>query len=188
MNKREIARYIEYTKLEPTVTKEDIAKLCEDATKLGVYAICVNPKYVEFAKESLSDCSSKVKVVSVVGYPLGENAQEIKAMEAVLLKESGADEINVMLSTSAIITGNYDYVLEELKRIVDCTGIITKAIIDTSLLTEEQIIRTCEVCIEAGVKFIQTGTGHYAVIPETVKLYWQAHEINLARYLANVCF
>ena len=179
MNKKDIARYIEYSRLESTLTKEDVVKMCDDANKLGLYSICVNPKYVEFAREVLNELDSKVKLTSVVGYPLGETMQEIKAMEAVMLKESGVDELNVVLSTSAIITGYYDYVHEEVKRIVDCTEIPVKAVIDIALLNEEQLVKTCEACIEAGVKYIQTGIGNVDIIPESVK--------GVADIVAGIC-
>ncbi len=172
MNKKEVASYINYTNLSSTVTKEEVAKMCEDANKFGFHSVCVNPRYVEFAKESLNDLGSKVKVSTVVGFPLGENTQEIKAMEAVMAKESGADELEMVISISSTMIANYEYVHEELKRVVDCTDIPVKAIIETSKLTDEQIVKVCEVCIDAGVSFVKTSTGFETrgATPEEVKL------------------
>ena len=158
MNKKEISKCIIYTKLESNVTKEDVANMCDEATNNGYYSICVNPKYVDFAKECLEDLNSKVKLTTPIGYPLGETSQEIKAMEAVMAKESGVNELEVVPSMSAILVANYEYVYEEIKRIVDCTEIPVKVILETSMLTDEQILRTCEVCIDAGVKIIKTNT------------------------------
>jgi len=159
MNKKDVAGYINYSNLTSTVTKEDIAKMCEDATNYCFHSICVNPRYVEFAKYCLNELNSKVKLCAAVGYPLGENTQEIKAMEAVMLKDAGADELEIVISISSAVTANYEYIHEEIKRIVDCTEIPVKAIIEVSKLTDEQIVRSCEACIDAGVKFIKANTG-----------------------------
>ncbi|MBE5735684.1 MAG: deoxyribose-phosphate aldolase [Clostridiales bacterium] len=160
MNKREIANYIEYTNLAPSVTKQDIAKICEDATKNNLRAVYVNPKYVEYARMCLDDLGSKVKLGTVVGYPLGENTQEIKAMEAVMAKEAGVDEIDIVVSTSAILTGNYEYIYEEVRRVVDCTECPIKVVYNPHLISEEQTERLCEAIIEAGAKYICVSTGY----------------------------
>ena len=172
MTKKEVAKYIDHTNLKQTATKEDIAQLCEDACKNGFCSVCVHPKYVDFAKQCMNDLDGNVKVCTVVGFPLGENTQEAKAMEAVLAKESGADELDVVISTSAAITANYEYIYEEVRRIVDCCNIPVKAVIETSNLTNEQILKVCEVCIEAGVKFVVANTGFIdkSVSLETIKL------------------
>ncbi len=181
MNKREVAKYIEYTNLSQLATKEDIAKMCEEATKSGMGAICVNPKYVEYARMCLDDLESKVKLSTVISYPLGESTQEIKAMEAVMAKEAGADELDVVVSMSAIVTGNMDYVNEEVKRIVDCTGLPTKVVVEASKLTEEQLVKLCEAIIDAGAKYISvsTGYGNEVATQEAVKA--------MADMVAGVC-
>lgn len=172
MTKKEIAKYIDHTNLSQTATKEDIAKLCEEAYKNNFHSVCVNPKYVEFAKQCMLDLGSDVKICTVIGYPLGESTQEIKAMEAVMAKEGGADELDVVVSISAAVTANFEYIYEEIRRIVDCCEIPVKAIVETSKLTNDQLIKVCEACIDAGVKFVVANTGYVDkyVALETIKL------------------
>ena len=154
MTKKEIANYIDYTNLSEIATKEDIARVCEEANTNSFRAVCVNPKYVEYARMCLDDMLSKVKLCTVIGYPLGENTQEIKAMEAVMAKESGADELDMVISSSALITGNYEYIYEEVRRVVDCTEIPVKVVFNSDIASEEQMVKLCEAIIEAGAKYI----------------------------------
>ena len=181
MNKKDLAKYIDHTNLKQTATETDIAKLCDEANEYGFATICIQPRSVEFARNYLKSIDSSVKIATVVGFPLGENTQEVKAMEAVLAKEDGADEIDMVISISALKNKDYDYVLEEVRRIVDCTEIPVKAIIEICELTDEEIVRACEVCMEAGVKFVKTSTGFGkgGATQETVKL--------MADTVAGVC-
>lgn len=170
MTKGELAQYIDHTNLKPNATFEDIKKLCDEARKYGFYSVCVNPRYVEFAKDYLK--GSNVKVVTVIGFPLGENTSEIKQLEAMLAKQSGADELDVVASISSIIMGEWDYFFNEIMQIVHDTKIPVKVILETGMLTNQQIIDACEVCLRAGAKFVKTSTGFYKVgaTLEAVKL------------------
>ncbi len=181
MTKSELAKYIDHTNLKPTATKEDIAELCDEANKYGFYSVCVNPRYVEFAKEYLADMDSKVKVATVVGFPLGENTQEIKTMEAVMAYEAGADELDMVMSISALKSKDYEYVSEEIRRIVDVCDIPVKVILETCKLTNEEIVKACEIAAEAGAAFVKTSTGYAesGATAEVVKL--------MADTVAGVC-
>jgi len=181
MNRKELAKYIDHTNLKPTATEKDIITLCEEANEYGFASVCVNPRYVEVAKHHLNEMESKVKVVCVIGFPLGENAQEMKAMEAVFAAQAGADELDMVISISAVKNKDYEYVYEEVKRVVDCTNIPVKAIIEICKLTDEEIVKACEVCMDAGVKFVKTSTGfaESGATQEAVKL--------MADTVAGVC-
>lgn len=157
MDNFDIAEYIEYTCLKPEASEKDIKNLCDNAKKYNYYGVCVNPRYVEFAKKQLknSDC----KVVTVVGFPLGENTSEIKSLEAMLAVNNGADEIDVVISISAVKNGDYEYVYDEFLLLVEDCKKPVKAIIETAKLTPDEIVEVCHVLVKAGVKFIKTSTG-----------------------------
>ncbi len=180
MNKKELAKCLEFRALEP-IGKERVAEIIGTANKLSLASVSFNPKYAEFAKECITDEDSKVKLNIVVGYPLGENTQEIKTMEAVMAAQAGADEISVVTSHSAVIANNMEYVEEELKRIVDCVEVPVCAIMDNNLLNEEQMIRLCEACVNSGITTVQIGTGYNqsTITQELVK--------SIADVVAGVC-
>ncbi len=181
MNKKEIAKYIEHLMLKPTMLKEEVLAECEKAKKLGYDSVCVYPKYVEFARQCLDDIEAKIKLCTVVGYPAGEATQEIKAMEAVFASDAKADEIEVVVSTSAMVAENYEYIDEEVKRVVDCCEAKVKAIIEISDVEDSKIVKACQTCMDAGVRTIELGTiySHRKVTPELVKM--------VADMIAGVC-
>ena len=170
MTKGELAQYIDHTLLKPNATFKDIKKLCDEAKEYGFYSVCVNPRYVTYAKECLKN--SPVKVACVVGFPLGESTPEIKQLEAMLAKKDGADELDVVASISSIVMGEYDYLFNEIMQIVEDTKIPVKVILETGMLTNEQIVDACRIVQKAGAKFVKTSTGFYKVgaTMEAVKL------------------
>ena len=151
-----LAKYIDHTNLKVDAKKEDIIKLCDEAKKYGFYSVCVNPVNVKLAKENL--INSNVKVASVIGFPLGESKTEVKVMETKLAIADGADEIDMVLSISRLVDGDYDYVYNDIKSIVEL-GTPVKVIFETNKLSDEQIIKATEICIKAGATFIKTSTG-----------------------------
>lgn len=157
MKKEEIVDYIDHTLLKPDATKEEIENLCNEAIENNFYAVCVNPKFVFFAKDILS--GSNVKLACVVGFPLGENLTEIKASEAALAVADGADEIDMVISISSLISGEYKYVEHDIKAVVDASGVPVKVIFETSKLTNDQIIKACEISYKAGASMVKTSTG-----------------------------
>lgn len=157
MKKEEIVRFIDHTLLKPDATKEDIQKLCKEAIENNFYAVCVNPKFVFFAKDLLN--GSNVKLACVVGFPLGENLTEIKASEAALAVADGADEIDMVISISSLISGEYKYVEHDIKAVVDAAKVPVKVIFETCKLTNEQIVKACELSYKAGASMVKTSTG-----------------------------
>jgi len=157
MTKEQLAKHIEQTLLKPEATYADIEKLCDEAMKYNFYGVCVAPKYVEFLKEKLA--STDIKVISVVGFPLGTNMPEVKSLEAMLLQQAGADEIDMVLNYSALIEGDLERTYNEIMQVVHDVKIPVKVILETSKLTNEQIASACELCVQAGAKFVKTSTG-----------------------------
>ena len=153
-----INSYIDHTNLKTYATKEDIKKLCEEAKKYHFESVCVNPCYVELAKELLED--SQVKVCTVIGFPLGANSIAVKEYEAIVAQENGADEFDMVINIGALKDKDYDYIKEEIETVRDTiNGKILKVIIETCYLTEEEIIKMTEICNETFVNFIKTSTG-----------------------------
>lgn len=154
-----IAAMIDHTLLKPEATKEMVQALCNEAKEYNFAAVCVNPYYVKTAKKILE--GSEVKVATVVGFPLGANIKEIKAFEASKAIEDGADEVDMVINIGALKSKDYDIVREDIKAVVKAAKgkAIVKVIIETSLLTEDEKIRACELSREAGADFVKTSTG-----------------------------
>ena len=143
----EINSLIDSTKLGFTVTTEDIKKLCEDAKQYHFASVCVPPCYVEYAVQELKE--SSVAVCTVVGFPFGNNTSEVKAYEAENAIAMGADEIDMVMNIGALKEQSYDYVKEDIEEVRDtCKGKTLKVIIETSVLTEEEIRKATEICNE----------------------------------------
>ncbi len=154
----EINKYIDHTNLNANATKKDIEKLCNEAIKYHFQAVCVNPYYIEYAKELLA--SSNVQVCSVVGFPLGMNITNVKEYEAIAAIELGADEIDMVINIGALKEKDYDYVKEEIITIRDAIGgHPLKVIIETCYLNKEEIIKATDICNETFVNYIKTSTG-----------------------------
>lgn len=153
------AEYIDYTNLKANATKEDIKNLCNEAMEYHFASVCVNPCYVELAKELLD--GSTVNVGTVIGFPLGANAIRVKEMEALIAVEDGADEIDMVINIGALKNGDYDYVRNEIEDIMAAVdGKVLKVIIETCYLTDEEIGKITEICNDTYVNFIKTSTGY----------------------------
>ena len=154
----EIGKYIDHTNLKMDATEEDITKLCEEAINYQFEAVCVHPCYVSLAKELLKD--TNINVCTVVGFPLGMNTPKTKSFEAIDAVEMGADEIDMVINVGALKDKDYDYIKSEIEEIRDSIdGKTLKVIIETSLLTDDEIIKMTEICNETFVNFIKTNTG-----------------------------
>lgn len=153
-----IASIIDHTLLKPNATKNDIIKLCEEAKKYRFFSVCVNPWYVKFVSKLLEN--TKIKVSTVVGFPLGANTTEVKVFEAKKALEDGADEIDMVINITALKSSEYDLVLKDIEAVRDITtGKVLKVIIETAYLTTEEKIKVCELAKEAKVDFVKTSTG-----------------------------
>ena len=153
-----INRHIEHTLLKQDAKKEDFLKLFEEAKEHKFLGVCVNPAYVKLAKECLKDCD--VKIVTVVGFPLGASKPEVTAFEASEAIADGADEIDMVINVTAIKNKDYKYIVDNIKEVKKaCKNIPLKVILETDLLEKDEIKKACELCIDAKADFVKTSTG-----------------------------
>ena len=156
-----IAEYIDHTVLKPTTTLEDVEKLCEEAVSYQFAAVCVPPLFVKKAKAILNNSSTKV--ATVIGFPFGYSAIEAKVAEVVLAIIDGADELDVVINISAIKNNDWQFLANEINAILPIIknkNKIIKVIIESGILTEEEIIKCCDLYGAAGVDFMKTSTGY----------------------------
>lgn len=156
-----IAPYIEHTVLKPTTAISEIAILCGEAKQYGFAAVCVPPLFVKKAKELIA--GSNVKVTAVIGFPFGYSAIEAKVAEIVLAIIDGADELDMVINISAVKNKDWQFLAYEINTVMPIVrgkAKIIKLIIESSLLTEEEIITCCDIYGAAGVDAIVTGTGY----------------------------
>lgn len=154
-----LAKYIDHTILKANVTKEDVKKVCDEAKKYNFFSVCINPCFVSFVAKELE--GTDVKVTSVIGFPLGANTSDVKALETKQAITDGANEIDMVINVSALKDKDYDYVLNDIKSVVEALEgkAILKVIIETCLLTDEEKVKACELSKEAGAHFVKTSTG-----------------------------
>jgi deoxyribose-phosphate aldolase len=156
----DIAGMIDHTLLKPDATADEIAQLCYEARKYEFASVCVNPTHVELCAELLQ--GSNVKVCTVIGFPLGASAPEVKAFEAETAIHDGATEIDMVINIGALKAGDHTLVAQDIREVVrvgHAHGAIVKVIIETALLTEEEKVQACLFSKEAGADFVKTSTG-----------------------------
>ena len=156
-----IAEYIDHTVLKPTTTVKDVEKLCEEAAQYQFAAVCVPPLFVKKAKEFLS--GSSTKVATVIGFPFGYSAIEAKVAEVILAIIDGADELDVVINISAIKNNDWQFLANEINAILPIIknkNKVIKVIIESGILTDEEIIKCCDLYGAAGVDFMKTSTGY----------------------------
>jgi deoxyribose-phosphate aldolase len=155
-----IAALIDHTLLKPEATAADIHKVCAEARHYSFASVCVNPYWVRLVAGELA--GSLVKVCSVVGFPLGASATEIKVAETVAAIRDGAQEIDMVLNIGELRGGNHGAVRDDIKAVVETAhshGAIVKVILETALLNDEQKVAACLLAKEAGADFVKTSTG-----------------------------
>ncbi len=158
MKPHPLASYIDHTLLKPETSRAQIKKLCHEAMEHSFYAVCVNSRFVEVCKSALH--GSQVKIASVVGFPLGACSTSTKVYEAVEAIKNGADEIDMVLSIGAIKDNDWAYVKEDILQVVQAIPkSVVKVIIETALLSEDEKVKACRICLEAGAHFVKTSTG-----------------------------
>lgn len=156
--KEQLAKFMDHTLLKADATKEQLTKLCTEAREYGTYSVCINPCNLEAAKELLS--GSGVKLCTVVGFPLGQMTSEAKAFETSEAVFQGADEIDMVINVGRVKDGDLDYVREDIQAVVSAAqGRLTKVILETSLLTKEEIQAVSRLAKAAGADFVKTSTG-----------------------------
>lgn len=153
-----ISEHIEHTLLKQDATADELKKLYKEAMQHNFKGVCVNPCNVKSAKEALKN--TNVKIVTVIGFPLGANVSDVKAFEAKLAIQDGADEIDMVINVSALKDKNYDLVKNDIQKVKSvCGSHILKVILETDLLEHDEIKKACEICIEAKADFVKTSTG-----------------------------
>ena len=150
--------YIDHTLLKSTATKEDIIRLCEEAKAYEFFSVCVNSCYVKLAKKSLK--KSKVKVCSVIGFPLGAMSTKAKVCEAKKALKDGSDEIDMVINLGLLKSSDYIGVLKDIKAVKKIMPKnVLKVILETCYLNDEEIIKASELALKAKADFIKTSTG-----------------------------
>ncbi|MCD6238882.1 MAG: deoxyribose-phosphate aldolase [Thermotogae bacterium] len=147
---------IDHTQLKSFATRKDIEKLCDEAREYEIGAICINPYFVPLAKEKLKNTG--VKIAAVIGFPLGATTLHVKVTEAKESVNNGADEVDMVLNIGALKAKEYEYVLDEIRAVVECSPVV-KVIIETCYLTWEEKIEACIISKLAGASFVKTSTG-----------------------------
>ena len=154
----ELNRYIDHTLLSASATEADILQLCEEALKYSFYSVCVNSDYVAIAKQALG--RSEVKVCTVVGFPLGAMSTEAKIFEAKKAIEQGATEIDMVMNIGRLKSKNHVAVLKDISNVKRAIGLIPlKVILEISELSKNEIVKACEICMDAKADFVKTSTG-----------------------------
>ena len=153
-----LAKYIDHTILKPQASKTEVEALCQEAKKYGFFSVCVNPYWVPFCKKQLE--GSDVKVCTVIGFPLGANTTEAKVFEAKDALKNGADELDMVVNLGAVKSADWDTVLADIEAVRAAGENFTlKVIIETSVLTNEEKVKLCQLCTQAKADFVKTSTG-----------------------------
>ncbi len=155
-----VARMIDHTLLKPEATPEDIEKLCSEAKTYHFASVCVNPGYVSLCSGLLK--GTDVKIAVVIGFPLGATTTEVKRLEAEQALENGADELDMVINIGRLKSRDYDYVFNDINQVVLAAkkkNAITKVIIETALLTDEEKVIACLLSKRAKADFVKTSTG-----------------------------
>ena len=154
----DLNKTIEHTLLKPTATNDALKKLYAEAKEHNFRGVCVNPINVKAAAEALK--GTDVKVVTVVGFPLGAMVPDAKAYEAKRAIEDGADEVDMVLNIQAAKNAEWDVVTDDIKTVKEACGSTTlKVILETDYLDKDEIVKACECSIKAGAQFVKTSTG-----------------------------
>lgn len=155
-----VARLIDHTLLKPDATPDQVAQLCYEARTYGFASVCVNPSYVKLCADLLK--GTGVKVCTVIGFPLGASAPDVKAFETETALRDGATEIDMVINIGALKGRDFTLVARDIAgvvRLAHAASALVKVIIETSLLTEEEKITACLLAKEAGADYVKTSTG-----------------------------
>ena len=151
-------KMIDHTVLKADTPLETVKKICDEAMEYGFASVCINPCHVAYCADYLKD--SDVNVCTVIGFPLGANTSAVKAFETKDAIANGADEIDMVMNIGALKDKNYVLVRDDVKAVVEAAnGTLVKVILETCLLTEDEIKKACELCVEAKADYVKTSTG-----------------------------
>lgn len=154
-----LSEYIDHTGLKQDLSKEQVIKLCNEAKEHEFAAVVVNSYYVGLVAEQLK--GTKVKVASVVGFPLGACTTATKVFETEEAIRDGADEIDMVINIGALKDKDYDVVRNDIQSVLTVARgkAIVKVIIESCLLSDDEIVKVCEICVDAGADYVKTSTG-----------------------------
>ncbi|CAN5472533.1 hypothetical protein BH09SUM1_BH09SUM1_34220 [soil metagenome] len=158
INCKSLAHYIDHTLLKPTATDAEILEVCRQAREHRFASVCINPSYVDLAARELA--GTQVMVCTVIGFPLGSTTSETKAFETRDAIAHGAHEIDMVINIGKLKAGDFQYVCNDIRAVVQsAAGRTVKVIIETSLLTDEEKVSACILAKAAGASFVKTSTG-----------------------------
>ncbi len=150
--------YIEHTMLKATATFIDIDKIINEAVENNFLGICIPPCYIKYAKEKLKN--KNIKLVTVIGFPLGANESDVKAFEAKKAIDNGADEVDMVINIGFARSNRWDLVEKDIEKVRNATlNKILKVILETDYLNDDEIKRACEICVKQKVDYVKTSTG-----------------------------
>ena len=156
---KEYLKLIDHTLLRQDITEIDLQRHCEEAKKYGFYSVVVHPLHVKNAAELLK--GSGVLVATVIGFPFGEELTRVKVFQAKCAVEEGAQEIDMVMAVSKAKQGDFKGVSADIAAVVSAVTVPVKVILETALLTKEEIVKACEACIAAKAAFAKTSTGYF---------------------------
>lgn len=157
---QDLAGFIDHTLLKPEATADSVRKLCDDALEYNFASVCVNPSYVSLAASKLR--GSEVKVCTVVGFPLGTHTPQVKALETRQAIREGAKEIDMVINIGALKSGDINLLYRDIRSVVEACNdgsALSKVIIETALLDDEEIVIACETAKRARANYVKTSTG-----------------------------
>lgn len=158
MDAKQIAQFIDHTALTAEKTEQDIIQLCDEAITHQFWSVCINSAYIPLAKQKLA--GTPVKICTVVGFPLGANLSTVKAFETTEAIKAGADEIDMVINVGWIKSNKWDAVEKDIATVLAaCAGKPLKVILETCLLSKDEIVKACEICKALNVAFVKTSTG-----------------------------
>ena len=176
MTSEELAKFIDHTQLAPEATSQDITKLCDEARKFNVAAVCFSPSLLSLSALLLAELtSSNIEIACVVGFPSGAHSGEVKAFEARHATQNGATEIDMVANLGFVFSANWLELGDEIAQVRAAIPAKTslKVIIESAALTDAQIVATCRVAVARGANFVKTSTGFHksgGATVEAVKL------------------
>ncbi len=157
-----VSKYIDHTNLRQDALESDIAKLCEEALTFKFASVCINPIHVPLAVSILQN--EEIKVSTVVSFPLGANSSEMKFAESRFLIHQGAEELDMVINIGALKQKEYGIVERDIACVVDAAdGKLVKVIIETCLLSKEEMLKACNIIMNAGAAYVKTSTGFSSV-------------------------
>ncbi len=158
MEKHEFAKYFDHTLLKPEATRDQVLKVCQEASQHKFYSVCINSHWLPVVRQALQ--GTKVRPICVIGFPLGASSTPSKIYETRWCIEHGAEEIDMVLNIGAFKSGDVQAVQIDVESVVKvAAGKPVKVILETGLLNREEIVTASQICADAGAAFVKTSTG-----------------------------